>query len=111
MAKEHCASCEYRDSCYVEEKQQFYSFGFWERKLDIAGRRARLDDSASQEFLNQRAGAESMINEVHHKTGKRTKYTGKIKVKNAATAKAIGTNLKRVSRHLNEEAKRAESAA
>ena len=103
MAKEHCEGCEYKDSCRVEEKQQFYSFGFWERKLDIARRRARLDDPASQEFLNQRAGAESMINEVFHKTGKRTKFTGSIKVKNASIAKAIGTNLKRASRHLNEE--------
>jgi hypothetical protein len=105
MAKEHCEDCEYKDSCRVEEKQQFYSYGFWERKLEIAKRRARLDDPASQEFLNLRAGAESMINEVHHKTGKRTKFTGRIKVKNASTAKAIGTNLKRVSRHLNEESK------
>ena len=111
MAEQHCASCEYRESCYVEVKQQFYSFGFWERKLDIARRRARLDDPASQEFLNQRAGAESMINEVHHKTGKPTKYTGKIKVKNASIARAIGTNLKRVSRHLTEEARQSESAA
>ncbi|AKH98369.1 hypothetical protein HLASF_1898 [Halanaeroarchaeum sulfurireducens] len=60
-----------------------------------------MTDPASQQFLNQRAGAESMINEVYHKTGERTKYTGKIKVKNASVAKAIGTNLKRASRHLN----------
>jgi len=104
MAKQHCQGCEYRDSCRVEEKQNWYSYGFWERKLDIAKRRARLADPASQEFLNLRAGAESMINEVHHQTGKRTKYTGRIKVKNASVANAIGTNLKRVSRHLNEEA-------
>ena len=109
MAKEHCEGCEYRESCRVEEKQDWYSFGFWERKLDIANRRARLSDPASQEFLNLRAGAESMINEVHHKTGNRTKYTGKIKVKNASVARAIGTNLKRVSRHLNEEARQSES--
>ena len=111
MAKDHCEGCEYRESCRVEEKQNWYSFGFWERKLVIAQRRARLNDPASQEFLNQRAGAESMINEMFHRTGKRAKVTGRIKVKNAATAKAIGTNLKRVSRHLSEEAKRAESAA
>jgi hypothetical protein len=102
MAKEHCEGCEYRDSCPVEEQQQFYSFGFWERKLEIAKRPARLSDPASEEFLNQRAGAESMIHEVFHKTGKRTKFTGTSKVKNATTAKAIGTNLKRVSGHLNE---------
>ena len=111
MAKEHCEGCEYKDNCYVEEKQEFYSFGFWERKLVIAKRRARLSDPASEEFLNQRAGAESMINEVYHKTGKRTKFTGKIKVENATIAKAIGTNLKRVSRHLNEEAEPTEMAA
>ena len=43
-----------------------------------------------------------MINEMYHRTGKQTKFTGTIKVKNATTAKAIGTNLKRLSRHLNE---------
>lgn len=105
MATDHCEGCEYEDNCYVEKKQNFYSFGFWERKLKIAKRRARLNDPASQEFLNQRAGAESMINEVYHKTGNRTKFTGKIKVKNASVATAIGTNLKRVSRHLNEKSK------
>jgi hypothetical protein len=110
MAKDHCEGCEYRDSCYVEEKQQFYSYGFWERKLDIAKRRARLNDPASEAFLNQRAGAESMIHEMFHKTGKRT-ITGTSKVKNATTAKAIGTNLKRASRHLNEEAEPSAAAA
>ena len=110
MATEHCEGCEYQDNCYVEEKQQFYSYGFWDRKLEIANRRARLTDPASQEFLNQRAGAESMINEVYHKTGERTKFTGRITVKNASVAKAIGTNLKRVSRHLNEEAEPATAA-
>ena len=110
MAKDHCEGCDSRDSCRVEEKQEFYSYGFWERKLDIAKRRARLTDPASQEFLNQRAGAESMINEVYHRSGKRTKFTGRIKVKNASVAKAIGTNLKRVSRHLNEESEPAKAA-
>ena len=109
MSKDHCEGCEFKESCYVEEKQQFYSFGFWERKLEISKRRARLEDPASQEFLNQRAGAESMINEVFHKAGKRTKYTGRIKVKNASIAKAIGTNLKRVSRHLTEDSEPSEA--
>ena len=104
MATDQCEGCEYQDRCYVEEKQQFYSYGFWERKLEIAKRRARLEDPASQAFLNLRAGAESMINEVYHKTGKRTRYTGKPTVTNASVATAIGTNLKRVSRHLNEAA-------
>lgn len=104
MAKDHCEGCEFKESCYVEEKQQFYSYGFWDRKLEIAKRRARLEDPASQAFLNLRAGAESMINEVYHKTGKRTRFTGKPKVTTASVATAIGTNLKRVSRHLNEEA-------
>jgi hypothetical protein len=110
MAKDHCAGCEYRDSCPVEEQRQFYSYGFWERKLEIAKRRARLSDPASEAFLNQRAGAESMINEVFQKTGKRTKFTGASKVKNATTAKAIGTNLKRVSRHRNGEAEASKTA-
>ena len=102
MAKEHCANCPLLDECFVQEKQEFYSHGFWKRRLEIALRRARVADPDRQEFLNQRAGAESMISEVYHRTGKRTKFTGTIKVKNATVAKAIGTNLKRVSRHLNE---------
>lgn len=111
MAKEHCEGCEYRENCYVEEKQTFYSYGFWERKLAIAKRRARLSDPACKAFLNQRAGAESMINEVYHKTGDRTKFTGRIKVKNASIATAIGTNLKRVSRHLTEDSVPSKPAA
>ena len=69
-----------------------------------AKRRARLSDPANQAFLNQRAGAESMINQVYHKIGKRTKFTGRIEVKKASITTAIGTNLKRVLRHLAEEA-------
>lgn len=111
MAKKHCEGCEYKEECYVEEKQKFYSFGFWKRKLEIAKRRARMSDPAGQEFLNQRAGAESMINEVYHKSGKRTRFTGKVKVKNASIAKAIGTNLKRVSRHLTESGEASNGAA
>ena len=111
MAKEHCESCEYKESCRVEEKQNWYSYGFWERKLDIAERRARLTDPESEAFLNQRAGAESMIYEVYHKTGKRTRFTGTTKVKNASIAKAIGTNLKRVAGHLNEETGPSKTAA
>lgn len=49
--------------------------------------------------------SESMINEVYSKTGKRARFTGTIKMKNASVGKAIGTNLERVSRHLNEESK------
>ncbi len=51
-----------------------------------------------------------MINEVYHKTGKRTKFTGTIKVKNASIATAIGTNRKRVSKHLNEKTASSEAA-
>ena len=101
----------YKENCYVEEKQQFYSFSFWERKLEIAKRRERLDDPASQEFLNRRAGAESMVDEMHHRTSKRTRFTGKFKVTNASIAKAIGIELKLVSRYLNEESESEKTVA
>jgi hypothetical protein len=87
-----------------------YECGFDERKLEIARRRKRLDDSKDQEFLNLRAGAESLINEMYHRDGGETKFTGTIKVKNASIAKAIGTNLKRASRFLESEAQAATSA-
>ena len=63
-----------------------------------------------KEFLNLRAGAESLVNEVYHLDGEKTRFTGMIKVKNASIAKAIGTNLKRASRFLESEAKREHSA-
>lgn len=51
-----------------------------------------------------------MINEVYHNSGKQTKFTGRIRVKNETVAKAIGTNLKRVSRHLSEIAEGSKGA-
>jgi hypothetical protein len=81
-----------------------------ERRVTIAQRRERLDDPAEQEFLNLRAGAESLVNEMYHKDGEKTKFTGKIKVKNASIAKAMGRNLKRASGFLESEAKQENSA-
>lgn len=105
MKKEVCDGCPLKENCFVKEKQQFYSYGFYERKLELAHRRQRLDDPAEEEFLNLRAGAESLVNEVYHQNGEKTRFTGTIKVKNASIAKAIGTNLKRASRFLESEAK------
>lgn len=110
MEKEFCERCPHKENCFVQEKQQFYSYGFYERKLALAHRRKRLDDPAEKEFLNLRAGAESLVNEVYHQNGEKTRFTGTIKVKNASIAKAIGTNLKRASRFLESEAKREHSA-
>lgn len=104
MAKEFCEDCPQKENCFVEEKQQFYSYGFYERRLEVAHRRKRLADPEEQEFLNVRAGAESLINEVYHQDGEKSRFTGTIKVKNASIAKAIGTNLKRASRFLELEA-------
>jgi len=64
-----------------------------------------LDNPAEKEFLNLRAGAESLVNEVYYQDGEKARFTGTIKVKNASIAKAIGTNLKRASRFLESEAK------
>ena len=110
MAKEFCEGCPHKENCFVEEKQQFYSYGFYERRLEVAQRRKRLNDPDEQEFLNLRAGAESMINEVYHQDREKTRFTGTIKVKNASIAKAIGTNLKRASRFMESEAQTEKSA-
>ena len=110
MDSEFCDGCPHRESCFVREKQQFYSYGFYERRLELARRRKRIDDPAEEEFLNLRAGTESLVNEVYHQDDERTRFTGTIKVKNASIAKVIGTNLKRASRFLESEAQRKQSA-
>jgi hypothetical protein len=110
MDKECCEGCPKRESCFVQEKQEFFSYGFYERKLELAHRRKRLADPAEEEFLNLRAGAESLVNEVYHQDGEKTKFTGTIKVKNASIAKAIGTNLKRASRFVESEARKEQPA-
>jgi hypothetical protein len=51
-----------------------------------------------------------MINEVYHQDGEKTRITGTVKVNNASIAKAIGTNLKRVSRFLESEANQVNAA-
>lgn len=89
---------------FRDEKQAFYSYGFYERKVQVARRRKRLADSGSEEFLNLRAVAESLINEVYHPDGETIRFTGPITVKNAS--KAIGTNLKRASRYVIRRRKR-----
>jgi hypothetical protein len=110
MDAEFCEGCPLKEECFVQEQQNFYSYGFYERKLELAHRRKRLDDPAEEEFLNLRAGAESLVNEVYHQDGEKTRFTGTIKVKNASIAKAIGTNLKRASRFIESEARAGESA-
>jgi hypothetical protein len=50
-----------------------------------------------------------LVNELYHRDGEKTRFTGTIKVKNASIAKAIGTNLKRASRFLESEAQRKQS--
>lgn len=110
MSSDFCEGCPHKEACFVQEQQRFYSYGFYERKLVLAHRRKRIDDPAEEEFLNLRAGAESLVNEVYHQDGEKTRFTGTTKVKNASIAKAIGTNLKRASRFVESEAKREKSA-
>jgi len=104
FAKSHCGNCPHQVECFVKERQKFFSCGFYERKLLTARRRGRLADVEEREFLNIRAGAESMINEICQESGRRTKLTDEIKVQNAALATAIGTNLLRTSRARTEAA-------
>lgn len=33
MSKDHCGDCPHLENCFVHEKQKFYSYGFWDRKL------------------------------------------------------------------------------
>jgi hypothetical protein len=110
MDKDLCSNCPHEENCFVEDKYQYYEYGFYKRKLEVAQRRKRLSDPEEQEFLQLRAGAESLVNEVYHQDREKTKFTGEIKVKNASIAKAIGTNLKRASRFLESEARTEQSA-
>ena len=103
MDKSLCSNCPLEENCFVQEKVQYYAYGFYERRLEVAQRRKRLSDP-EEELLQLRAGAESLVHEVYHQDREKTKFTGKIKVKNASVAKAIGTNLKRASRFLESEA-------
>lgn len=110
MDKEFCGDCPHEENCFVNEKQKFYSYGFYERKLVLGHRSKRMDDPAYKSFLNLRDGAESLINELYHQDGPHTKFRGTTKVENASVAKAIGTNLKRASRFLESEAQWDQSA-
>ncbi len=97
--KKVCDNCELKDECFVDERNDFYSYGFYHRDRVVAKRRQNFKDPEYKKMLQLRAGAESMINEAYHKSGKRTRYTGKIKVKNSNIAKGIGMNIKRLSRY------------
>ena len=97
--KETCGNCQLREQCFVVERNEFYSYGFYHDDRIVAERRHKMNDPKYKEFLQLRAGAESMINEAYHKTGKRTRFTGKIKVKNSNIAKAIAVSLNRVVNH------------
>lgn len=110
LDKDVCGDCPHREECFVEEKQEFYSYGFYGRKLEVARHRAKLTDPGMEEFLNLRAGAESMINEVSQGSRNRTRFTGKITVKNASIATAMGRNLKRASEFLESGSKAGQSA-
>lgn len=111
MPKSICANCPDREECFVEEKQEFFSYGFYGRELEVARHRAKKTDPEMEDFLNLRAGAESMINELFHKTGKRTKFTGTERVRTGVVATAIGTNIDRVARFLNDPETGGQSAA
>lgn len=99
MKKEVCDGCSLREKCFVKECKKFYSYGFYHRQLIVSRKREKLKCPDYRKFLQLRAGAESMINEAYHKTGKRTKYTGTGKVNNTTTAQAIGVNAKRIHRY------------
>jgi len=102
MPKPVCALCPHREECFVEEKQDFFSYGFYGRKLEVARHRAKRNDPKMQEFLNLRADAESMINELFHETGTRTKFMGTEPVTPGVVATAIETNIDRVARFIDD---------
>jgi hypothetical protein len=111
LDKSACENCPHKEQCFVTEREEFYYFGIYDRELTAARRRKRINQLSDDDFLNLRAGAESLINEMYHKIGKMTSFTGQIKVKNESIATAIGTNLKRLSRYLESEKKSAKPTA
>lgn len=77
MKSKFCGNCPHKAECFVKEEEEFYSYGFYERKLELAHRRKRLDDPVEEAFLNLRAGAESLVNEVYHQNGKKPGLQGR----------------------------------
>lgn len=47
-----CANCPHSDECFVEEKQEFFSYGFNGRGLTVARHRAKRNDPEMRDFLN-----------------------------------------------------------
>lgn len=101
--KEVCGDCELKDECFVTERQKFYSYGFYQRKLVVSRRREKLKDPEYKKFLHKRAGVESTVNQMYCKSGKRTKYTGLKRVKNSNITRGVGVNFKRLFEYLQNE--------
>ena len=94
--KEDCADCPLRSKCFVKENKIFFSYYFKAREYYIKKLKKKFEDPDYRKFLNLRAGAESMVYMMFFKRGKRTRFRGILRVKNAVVARAIGVNLLRL---------------
>ena len=83
MDTDLCSNCPHEESCFVDEKVNAYTYGFYERRLEVAQRRKRLKNLDGHDLLQLRAGAESLVNEVYHQDRAKAKFTGEIKVKSS----------------------------
>ena len=110
MDKSICDNCPKKDECFAEEKQKFYSFGFYDRAIELAIRRKSYHDSEEIKLLKKRAGAESMVNQVFCKSGKRAKVVGKYKVYFTTICKAFSANFKRFYNFVKNQRKRVNMA-
>ncbi len=50
--KETCDNCKLREQCFVVERKEFYSYGFYHRQRITAERRALMKDPEYKKFLN-----------------------------------------------------------
>ncbi len=98
--KEDCLSCPFLEECFVNEQKNCYTYFFREREYYVKKRKKKLKDSSYREFLKLRAGAESMVYMMFFKSGKRTKFRGLARVKNAIIFRAIGVNLLRLRHYI-----------
>jgi len=96
MAKSICDNCPMHANCFIDERQQYYSYGFYQRELIVNRRREKLKDKEYRKYVQRRAGIESTINQMTCRSGKGTRYCGVNRVKQSQILQGIGCNLKRV---------------
>jgi len=102
--KEVCENCPMLSGCFVMKRKHFYSYYFKKREHEIRIKRRELKDPEYRKFLNRRAGVESLVYMFFFKTGKRIRYRGLSRVKNAIIYRAMGINLLRLFAYIKKSA-------